>query len=822
MTTITAANLAGLAADITFIDEIVESQLPTVTSPGGVITQTLKGRLAGLGMRTPVAYAGGLTFTNADYTAVVLRDGVYYSPLPSALPFSTSGTWASDDDAKFRILPLTDQGVVDAYGRALSEKAYQYSTAAATQSHVGATTGFIVRGNFYDDDNTPGSGASHAHTGVTTAGKAGDWPNADGKFYDADGKQFDAVGDANVGVYGAVGNGTTNDTAAIVAAIASDKNVVFCDPFTYLVSNNVLEARSNTKWTVQKGSTIMNVDTAVVYNVIQCNNVFNFEISGGGTLLGYVENNAAANAITLNITEGGNILIADLNFTGSNGECIYIGAGGGPTNKSKNVTVRDCVIKEARRNGIAVSDVDGVLITGCTISDTFNPDHTEICAGIDIEPIPGQTSNNVIVTGNTLLRNYGSGIAVYTGLGAGFLGSNISLTNNLLQDNCLATPTGSDVWPRAAIDATNVIKLNCSNNQVSNAQSQGGISIDACRESVISGNLITCDASTGTYPTADNNTQPQFLSGLTLAAVTDSTVTGNTIKIANYHGIYLFQSTRTAVNNNVVNNTQEIGIASESNNDCIIDSNIVFEANKSGILAINSNNEYIVGNTIIDCNRINATGTNIAGAAIVVTYSGANTVAGMRVQDNTVRTPNFTPTYGLKMGGSNVSGSVVTGNDFRGTYYTSEYGDVGANVLNDVDTSAFSAAMGTSLTNVTGDGTVYGVVFDNALVNIGGYFNTTTGAYTAPRTGIYRFDAQVWISENGAGTTTEITLVTPNRSYASGFAGAVSNVTLSVFADLDAGESASITIATSGGAKVVDIYAAPGAMTTRFSGGLVA
>jgi hypothetical protein len=64
------------------------------------------------------------------------------------------------------------------------------ASGAANSSHTGIPTGFVITTTYSDDTQTPGTGASYQYTGTTDADKAGDWPNADGYYYDADGKQF--------------------------------------------------------------------------------------------------------------------------------------------------------------------------------------------------------------------------------------------------------------------------------------------------------------------------------------------------------------------------------------------------------------------------------------------------------------------------------------------------------------------------------------------------------------------------------------------------------------------------------------------------------
>ncbi len=86
------------------LDTTVNSQSSTWTDRLGVTRPTLQGQIDKLGYEPPVDYSAAISFTSADRTKTIDRDGIIYAPLPSEIPFTTSGTWSADDDNKFYVV----------------------------------------------------------------------------------------------------------------------------------------------------------------------------------------------------------------------------------------------------------------------------------------------------------------------------------------------------------------------------------------------------------------------------------------------------------------------------------------------------------------------------------------------------------------------------------------------------------------------------------------------------------------------------------------------------------------------------------------------
>ena len=136
------------------------------------------------------------------------------------------------------------------------------------------------------------------------------------------------------------------------------------------------------------------------------------------------------------------------------------------------------------------------------------------------------------------------------------------------------------------------------------------------------------------------------------------------------------------------------------------------------------------------------------------------------------------------------------------------------------DRPKFLAYNSATDTDVTGDGTVATVDVDTEVFDDGADFATDT--FTAPVAGRYLFAANVRFSgQTSNNTSAWLSIVTSNRTYTGDRVNpyaSIFSLSCVVIADMDAGDTAYVTLTVSATDKGVDIYGHGSAVATYFCG----
>jgi len=225
----------------------------------------------------------------------------------------------------------------------------------------------------------------------------------------------------NVKDTGAKGDGITDDTAAIQAAVnqvAGTGGTVLVPDGTYLINGisngwDGINLKSNMTLQMTSGAILKEIPNASNNSsVIGVNYVSNVNIIGG-TVQGERAGHSGTTGecgMGININGSSNIVIDSVTTRDAWGDGIYIGEASIP---ATNVTVCNVTSDNNRRQGMSITSADGVLVKNSIFKNTNG---TLPEAGIDMEPDGNAPYvKNVKVLSSQFINNAGDQISVYAG-----------------------------------------------------------------------------------------------------------------------------------------------------------------------------------------------------------------------------------------------------------------------------------------------------------------------------------------------------------------------------------------------------------------------
>jgi polygalacturonase len=325
--------------------------------------------------------------------------------------------------------------------------------------------------------------------------------------------------------FGATGDGVTDDTAAIQAALGMGGKIVIPKP-SVKYKTDTLAIPSNIDIDIENGTIIeANSGFAEQEELINIIDVSNVVIRGYGAVCQMLKAEYTTGEFRhgVNIRGATNVNIEGLSSNDSGGDGFYIGT---TPNQPycQNVVLRDVSADNNRRQGLSVTSVKGLRVLSSRFTNTTG---TNPSAGIDLEPNSNTAFMEDVVLENPYTEgNDGSAIVVSISSLVGAIDTNVAITiiNPVdKQSNIGLSIEGLDIGANVMSGYIKVI------NPVSIEPDSGAVWV---RNYDALGPEIRIDNPKAIRPNEDNYTSPKY--GSAFLVFRETTDTGATT-LGNVH-----------------------------------------------------------------------------------------------------------------------------------------------------------------------------------------------------------------------------------------------------------------------------------------------
>lgn len=223
--------------------------------------------------------------------------------------------------------------------------------------------------------------------------------------------------------FGAVGDGVTDDTAAIQAAVTfaraqgGESRKLYWPRGTYLITNTITIG-TNQSIEFDPGVTInlvpaSNVETTSLFVAANQSEIY---FNGNGAVINGTRTGAVieGDAAAFFIYGSDNVTIRDFVINNFATDGITLTGDTTGSGACRNVLIENCYVNNARRNGMSIISAQGCVVIGGEYNGS-NGAPAGPWAGIDIEPNTDCFLEDVTLIGVNTIGNAGAGIQVTPG-----------------------------------------------------------------------------------------------------------------------------------------------------------------------------------------------------------------------------------------------------------------------------------------------------------------------------------------------------------------------------------------------------------------------